>query len=194
MLRGRAFRQKRRESRRLVFRSCSRFALRRLFEPLHRIGTADRALGDRPGARRSRSSQPRRRDLKRARLNYPDLKRKVIDQATLHRADRIIIEDSGSGTALIQDLARERYSGIPKPTAFRPEGSKVTRMNAESDKIANGQVFLPRDARWLEDLRLELLQFPYGRHDDQVDSISQFLNWVSLRKRNRVRIIHYPFG
>jgi len=28
---------------------------------------------------------------------------------------------------------------------------------------------------------LELLQFPYGHHDDQVDSISQFLNWAAGR-------------
>ena len=125
-------------------------------------------------------------DLKRERLNYPDLKRAVIDRAASHRSNTIIIEDSGSGTALIQDLARERYSGVPKPIAFQPEGSKVTRMNAESDKIASGQVFLLRDARWLEDLRLELLQFPYGRHDDQVDSISQFLNWVSQRRRHKL--------
>jgi excisionase family DNA binding protein len=36
----------------------------------------------------------------------------------------------------------------------------------------------------LEDLRLELLQFPYGRHDDQADSISQFLHWIGRRNRN----------
>ena len=62
-------------------------------------------------------------------------------------------------------------------------------MNAESAKIESGQVFLPRKAPWLEDLRLELLQFPYGRHDDQADSISQFLNWIGQRNRNRAILL-----
>jgi phage terminase large subunit-like protein len=29
---------------------------------------------------------------------------------------------------------------------------------------------------------LELLAFPNGRHDDQVDSVSQFLKWAAVRK------------
>ena len=40
---------------------------------------------------------------------------------------------------------------------------------------------LPREARWLDTFMLELLAFPNGRHDDQVDSVSQFLNWAALR-------------
>ena len=51
-------------------------------------------------------------------------------------------------------------------------------MRAQSAKIEAGHVHLPQRARWLEDLRFELMQFPYGRYDDQVDSISQFLNWI----------------
>jgi len=38
---------------------------------------------------------------------------------------------------------------------------------------------LPRQALWLDDLKLELLAFPLGLHDDQVDSISQALTWLS---------------
>ena len=39
------------------------------------------------------------------------------------------------------------------------------------------KVFLPREAPWLAEFRRELQGFPRGRHDDQVDSFSQFLNW-----------------
>jgi phage terminase large subunit-like protein len=55
-------------------------------------------------------------------------------------------------------------------------------MMAQSDKIEAGQVYLPRQAEWLDTLLLELLAFPNGRHDDQVDSVSQFLKWAALRK------------
>jgi predicted phage terminase large subunit-like protein len=113
--------------------------------------------------------------LLREKLNYPDLRRAVIDQAQAYTADEVIIEDKGSGTSLIQDLSCE--PGIPRPIAFKPDGDKITRMSAQSSRIEAGQVHLPRHERWLEDFRAELLQFPNGRYDDH-DSLSQFLNWV----------------
>jgi predicted phage terminase large subunit-like protein len=57
-------------------------------------------------------------------------------------------------------------------------------MSAQSARIENGQVHLPRRAQWLDDFRSELLQFPKGRYDDQVDSFSQFLNWIERRSGN----------
>jgi hypothetical protein len=44
-------------------------------------------------------------------------------------------------------------------------------------------VHLPTRAAWLDDLRTEVLAFPHGMHDDQVDSISQALNWISRPRR-----------
>jgi predicted phage terminase large subunit-like protein len=61
-------------------------------------------------------------------------------------------------------------------------------MSAQSARIENGQVHLPQCAPWLEDFRTELLQFPKGRFDDQVDSLSQFLNWIERRPRNRCTV------
>ena len=55
-------------------------------------------------------------------------------------------------------------------------------MVAQSAKIEAGHIHLPRHADWLDTFLLELLAFPNGRHDDQVDSVSQFLKWASLRK------------
>jgi hypothetical protein len=45
-----------------------------------------------------------------------------------------------------------------------------------------GHVHLPREADWLDSFLLELLAFRYGKHDDQVDSVSQFLMWAALRE------------
>jgi hypothetical protein len=39
----------------------------------------------------------------------------------------------------------------------------------------------PREASWLGPFRHELMAFPNGRNDDQVDSVAQFLDWMSLR-------------
>jgi len=124
-------------------------------------------------------------DVLRKRLTYPDLKRQIIDHACRFSVNEIIIEDKGSGTALIQDLGNENIGGVPYPIAFQPETDKVTRMHAQSARIEAGHVYLPLRAEWLEDFRTELLQFPKGRYDDQVDSLSQFLNWVEERNGGR---------
>jgi predicted phage terminase large subunit-like protein len=125
--------------------------------------------------------------LVREKLNYPSLKRRVIEQARRFNANSIVIEDKGSGISLIQDL-HGGNENVPYPISFTPETDKVTRMSAQSAKIEAGHVFLPRRAEWLDDFRAELLQFPYGRYDDQVDSMSQFLNWIDRRHRNRMWI------
>jgi len=124
-------------------------------------------------------------DVLRERLTYPDLRRRSIDQAHSFRADNLVIEDKGTGTALIYDLRHETSEGLPYPIAFLPESDKVTRMHSQSAKIEAGHVYLPHRARWLDEFRIDLLQFPNGKHDDQVDSMSQFLNWLEQRNRNR---------
>jgi predicted phage terminase large subunit-like protein len=131
-------------------------------------------------------------EIVRQKLAYPELRRLVVEQARRFQTNSIIIEDKGSGISLIQDL-RGADEGVPYPIAFTPEADKVTRMSTQSAKIEARHVFLPRRAEWLEDLRTELLQFPHGRHDDQIDSISQFLNWIDQRQRNRVWVTELPF-
>lgn len=117
----------------------------------------------------------------RDRLKYPDLKRAVIAQAEHYRPSAILIEDKASGMALVQDFAVERSSNMPRPIAIEPDGDKITRAAAQSMVIEAGQVFIPTSAPWLVNLRLEMLQFPYGRHDDQIDSMTQFLRWIRTR-------------
>ena len=121
-------------------------------------------------------------DVFRARLEYPSLRRKVASLAAEHGAETILIENAGPGMALLQDLRRDLPQGMPRPLGRKPEGSKAERMVAQSAKIEAGHVYLPRAARWLDTFMLELLAFPNGRHDDQVDSVSQFLNWAALQR------------
>ena len=121
----------------------------------------------------------------RERLQYPDLRRKVAMLAELQDADTILIENIGPGMSLLQDLRRDLPPGMPFPIGQKPEGSKVERMNAQSAKIEAGHVYLPSMAPWLDWLDsflAELLAFPYGRYNDQVDSVSQFLNWASRQR------------
>jgi predicted phage terminase large subunit-like protein len=121
-------------------------------------------------------------DVFRDRLEYPHLRRKVASLASRYGAGAVLIENAGPGMALLQDLRRDLPPGMTRPIGQKPEGSKIDRMVAESAKIEAGHVYLPREADWLDGFLLELLAFPHGRHDDQVDSVSQFLKWAALRR------------
>jgi predicted phage terminase large subunit-like protein len=121
-------------------------------------------------------------DVFRARLQYPDLRRKVAALAARHGAGTILIENVGPGMALLQDLWRDLPQGMVRPLGQKPDGSKADRMVAQSAKIEAGHVHLPKEVDWLDTFLLEILAFPNGRYDDQVDSVSQFLKWSSRRE------------
>lgn len=109
------------------------------------------------------------------RLNYPDLKRSVHEQARIWNPNVILIEDKASGTQLIQELVRDNLSQVK---GIKPEGDKVMRMAAQTAMIENGFVHLPKDAAWLPAYVQELTTFPRAKYDDQVDSTAQALAWI----------------
>jgi phage terminase large subunit-like protein len=86
--------------------------------------------------------------------------------------------ESGRGYALLADLRKE-FSGTIHP--YLPKLDKESRFAAQSAKIENGLISLPKEATWLAAFKNELMVFPNGRRDDQVDSVAQFLEWVSRR-------------
>ena len=119
-------------------------------------------------------------DVVRERLEYPNLRREVIRMADAWAPDAVVIEDASSGTMLLQDLRREM---TPRPIAIKPTTDKVTRMQAVSATLEAGQVLLPEEAPWLYEFERELFAFPGARHDDQVDSLSQGLRYITRRMR-----------
>jgi predicted phage terminase large subunit-like protein len=125
----------------------------------------------------------------RGRLEYPELRRKVIALATEHNATTVLIENAGPGMNLLQDLRAAMPQGMTRPIGVKPEGSKVDRMAAQSAKIEAGHVHLPNSAPWLGEFLTELLSFPNGRHDDQVDSVSQFLRWLQNDAYNQISFV-----
>jgi predicted phage terminase large subunit-like protein len=118
-------------------------------------------------------------DVERARLDFPDLKRRVEASARRWRADIVLIEYAGSGIPLLQQLRQENRSSHFQP--IKPRLDKVTRMEAQSARLETGRYLLPAAAPWLAELRRELLAFPNGKHDDQVDSLIQFVEWSAGR-------------
>ena len=113
-------------------------------------------------------------DLLRRRMEYPERKREVRGQYERFKPNVVLIEDKASGTQLIQQLIAE---GLYAVTRYRPQTDKVMRMHAQTAMIENGFVHVPDTAPWLVPYLHELTIFPHGKHDDQVDSTAQLLDW-----------------
>jgi predicted phage terminase large subunit-like protein len=126
-------------------------------------------------------------EVDRDRLEYPELKARVIALRRRWMADVVLIEKAMSGHALYSDLRQDCFSGrLAMPVnVFQPVvpvHDKETRFDAQTAKIQEGRVKFPAKADWLADFWQEFRAFPMGRYDDQVDSVSQFLNWMGSRR------------
>lgn len=117
-------------------------------------------------------------DVFREHLNYPDLRRAVIILQDEFQATIVVVEAAGSGIPLYQDLHGTCETWLYK---IHPEGDKVSRLAHQSAKIEAGMVYLPETAPWLAAFESEVAVFPNGKHDDQVDSMTQFLRALDHR-------------
>jgi predicted phage terminase large subunit-like protein len=108
----------------------------------------------------------------RDRVEFPELKRMVLDQYKEWKPDSIIIEKKASGAPLIYEL---RAMGIPVQEFTPTKGNdKISRLNAVSDLFASGRVWTP-NMHWAEEVVDEVASFPAGDHDDYVDTVSMGL-------------------
>ncbi|TDR84490.1 phage terminase large subunit [Enterovirga rhinocerotis] len=114
----------------------------------------------------------------RDRHEYPSLKRAVREQQQIHRASVVLIEDKSSGIQLAQELFHEGLRAVQR---YSSQIGKFERMHAQTGVIENGLVLVPESEPWLDAYLHELTLFPRGKHDDQVDSTSQFLEWLKQR-------------
>lgn len=96
--------------------------------------------------------------------------------------NRWLIEDKANGSAIISML-KKHIHGV---TAITPTESKLERAYSVTPMIECGNVYIPEKASWLPAYEDELLSFPAGAHDDQVDSMTQALNWCRTHHKAQV--------
>ena len=127
-------------------------------------------------------------DVVRGKWEMPDLIRQVekvycywkYEKGGQHLV-RLLIEDKASGTQLIQMLMAQRdrhgYNFAIEP--IKPDTDKTSRLMGASAYIENGTLRFPQEAPWLSDFKKELLGFPNGKYKDQVDALTQCINYVT---------------
>ena len=111
-------------------------------------------------------------DMKKGRWDFPELKQVALEQQQYWDPETILIEAKASGMPLTQEL---RMMGIPVITYTPSKGNdKHVRVNSVAPLFEAGQVWAP-DHRFAEEVIEECAAFPYGDHDDLVDSTTQAL-------------------
>lgn len=111
-------------------------------------------------------------DVTRGRYEYPRLRETAAALADRFKPSVIMIEDASTGIALAQEL---RQAGTFAVRPIPVERDKIGRLYVQQAKFEAGLVLFPKAGRFLAELETELLTFPQGKTDDQVDSISQAL-------------------
>ena len=116
----------------------------------------------------------------RKRLDFPDLKKRALEMRRIWRPNVILVEDKSSGTQLIQEM---KVLGI-RAAAYTPppHTDKVMRLHAQTSAFESGHVILPTQAAWLDDYVNELTGFPGTKYADQVDSTTQFLDYIGTKR------------
>ena len=110
----------------------------------------------------------------RGRVEFPELRRKLIALAQEWNPHVILVEDRASGQSLLQEFK----VATPLPViGVKVDSDKWSRAQAVTALIEAGKVFLLESAPWLRDFVDELASFPTGLYDDAVDSTTQALNY-----------------
>jgi len=109
-------------------------------------------------------------DAVKDRLEFPELRKKAMEQYRYWNPETVIIESKASGLPLTYEL---RKMGIPVINFTPSRGNdKHARVNACAPIFESGQIWAP-DMKFAEEVVEECASFPYGDHDDLVDSTTQ---------------------
>lgn len=127
-------------------------------------------------------------DIVRKRLEGPDHLGLLHQVYERHAPCEIFVERVGYQLALVQEARR---SGLPI-RELSPDRDKVSRALFAAARMEGGNIYLRQNASWLEDLEGELLAFPRGRFDDQVDVIAYAAAQCAKPKGRVTRIITFP--
>ena len=107
-------------------------------------------------------------DLHRERLEGPQIPRAIRAMYARWTAAYVAIESNQAQILVVQQLRKDGLT----VRALRADQDKLSRAIPATVRMEAGQVYLPESAPWLADFVAELLSFPHGTHDDQVDCLA----------------------
>ena len=112
-------------------------------------------------------------DARRGRYDFPELKDVALKEYNYWEPEMVLIEAKSSGMPLTDELRR---AGIPVTNYTPTRGNdKRSRVNSVAPIFESGCVYYPEGRTFAEEVIEECAAFPYGEHDDYVDTVTQAL-------------------
>ena len=109
-------------------------------------------------------------DAVKGRYEFPELRRKALEQYKYWQPETVLVEAKASGLPLTYEL---RKMDIPVVTFTPSKGNdKHARVNSVAPLFESGVVWAP-EQKFSEEVIEECAAFPHGDHDDLVDSMTQ---------------------
>src|SRR5260370_39058242 len=99
------------------------------------------------------------------------------------------------GRGPVPRAARDRAHAYPHREPFPSRGDKAVRAQSMRGRMAMLGLYVRQGAPWLANLRAELLSFPAGRNDDQVDAlglVGQLLDKINAGKKPKPPDVAQP--
>jgi len=122
-------------------------------------------------------------DAFKDRYEFPELRRVAYQQYLDWNPDMVIIEAKASGLPLTHEL---RQMDIPVINFTPSRGNdKHVRVNSVAPLFESGKVWAPMHEHFAQEVVEECAAFPYGEHDDYVDSTTQAI--MRIRQGGMVR-------
>lgn len=116
------------------------------------------------------------------RLELHDLVEKVRETMVDYGVDNLLIENKASGYSVAQEIRRMYSHEDFGVQLIDPKGlDKVARLYAIQHLFSEGLIYAP-NRPWADKVIHQTSQFPKGKHDDLVDTVSMALSF--LRKNN----------
>lgn len=123
-------------------------------------------------------------DITREKLEFPELVIAVKNNTLKWQPHAVLVEDAASGQSLIQTLKTNFKTAI---IPIKPKFDKITRFAKHTVLFESGRIFIDRHSNWRMNFEEELLSFPNSAHDDQIDSLSQALNYLEQKTNLQIR-------
>jgi predicted phage terminase large subunit-like protein len=115
-------------------------------------------------------------DQWREQATYGESRSAVCRFIRKYRPSVVLIEATGQGPSLLSEIKPQiGMEFVP----ITPAGEKIERLRKHRRTIRRGLVQLPQGAPWYDEFISEAAQFPYGPFNDQIDAMSQYLNWIA---------------
>lgn len=131
-------------------------------------------------------------DIIRKKMTYPVLKKLIVDKLKNEKITGVFIEDKNIGSSLIQEIRTETTYNI---IGINPKLDKISRIFSCLGILESKRVLINKNQKWNDEFIKEITNIPNSAHDDQIDALTQFLNWdknsteTKIQRRFRISTI-----